>query len=728
MPDARQTKFGALDYQQNAVKNRLDHSVDPDEDCYVVFYDLDGFKAINDNVGYDVGDDVLRDVAASMEELAHDCNMIGVCKGGDEFGLIIKGDILVVLEIVLALKDKISARNYGQQELKVGFTAGIVKLPDLSGYVELDQAFSTASKCMTEAVEEGIEGKGKKKKGTVSYATMQNPPLPTLLSNSDFVKLGIAIGWIKQGIIAPFSNIFLNIISSRVAALPSTEIDKLAQTISDLLIWLGLKLRSENSINDLTGPQVESTLLSNFAIGIAVVHGLHRYAKRNESYLGEISLVLGDSSCAVHCDDSVIWGDAGAQVEKLFVAPTQMHADGIQKFSRGFGLKIGFATSENDLTTGSNIKDLFADFVVVDDRPKTGGGLPDFWQAAVAQVYSIIAQNSNLESLYIFGNPANAPETLKRLSVNSVLNTDEIAAVTMLPHVIIQQCGERLSKLGALKYVINESQLIDFLYSDTFITKKWTTKQPAESKNPSSRIVRRLDVSEHSLRSTDGLRCATAAQAYPLIVELLRTSESVSKTYDDASQSLSEVIGFKLVIEQPNSDSIPEYWHEQREAFAEYANEVLIDTSSTIGKNFYQTGQFDAFIKQLLSYCSNGNEAKSTRRAILVVPNEVVNHVTKPLGLVSLWATPRISNKVMTLEFCYVWRTVEALVGLPYSLYGSIAFSDHVVNSLRSRVQQAGYDIELQTGAITYLALSLHMRDDHFHGRIAKRIVDAASI
>jgi diguanylate cyclase (GGDEF)-like protein len=727
MPDARQTKFGSLDYQQNSVKSRLDKSVgkDSEDEFYAVFYDLDGFKAVNDNVGYHIGDNVLRDVSASVEALAHDVDMVGVCKGGDEFGLIIKGDILAVYDVVLKLKDVISSRSYGPQGLKINFTSGIVRMPFGAGYAEIDKAFTDASKCMTETVS---VGKGGKKKGTVSFATDHLPGAATRLSARDFVKLGLCMAWIRQADKAPFSNIFLNIVSARVSDLFTANTDPLPEAINQFIFWLGLQKRSELSTDELVGPQIENVSLSELAIAIAVVHGVLR-SKRCGS-LDTVTLCLESETqnCSVLFNAFQVWGGELSNPEGFPAAP-KLSDEGKKdvKRSSALAVKVGFAPSSSELNIEALIKDLFNGFVVVDDRPKTGGGLPDFWQAAVAHVFWLVAEDPNIKSVYIFGDPANAPETIKRLSFEGDLDVNEIAAVTLLPQTVIQECRARLSRAGAINEVTSDVDLIEKLYQETFGHTVWAEKVAGPSRPSTQRMRRRLDVADLVLRPTDGLRCSTAAQAYPLIVEILRTSESVSTTFDDASQTLSEVIGFKLALEKPHADSIPEYWYEQHKAFDEYANDVLIDVKSTIGRHFHAGGQFDAFLAQLFSYCNDESKKKSTRRAILVVPNEVSGNVMKPLGLVSLWATPRFSQGVMSLEFCFVWRTVEALVGLPYSLFGSIKLSEYICSSIQKKLADSGSDLSLQIGGLTYLALSLHMRTDEFHMRIAKRIVDAAS-
>ena len=59
---------------------------------------------------------------------------------------------------------------------------------------------------------------------------------------------------------------------------------------------------------------------------------------------------------------------------------------------------------------------LFAAVVKVDDRPTLGGGLPDLWEAAIAQVVVSVIHHSNVSRLFIGGNLEMGLQTVTRLN------------------------------------------------------------------------------------------------------------------------------------------------------------------------------------------------------------------------------------------------------------------------------------------------------------------------
>jgi diguanylate cyclase (GGDEF)-like protein/PAS domain S-box-containing protein len=73
-------------------RDRLNHALErvgaAGPEPAVIFLDLDGFKAVNDRLGHDLGDDLLREVATRLTAAVSRSETVGRL-GGDEFGILI---------------------------------------------------------------------------------------------------------------------------------------------------------------------------------------------------------------------------------------------------------------------------------------------------------------------------------------------------------------------------------------------------------------------------------------------------------------------------------------------------------------------------------------------------------------------------------------------------------------------------------------------------------------
>jgi diguanylate cyclase (GGDEF)-like protein/PAS domain S-box-containing protein len=95
------------------------------------FMDLDGFKAVNDSQGHDVGDQLLRAVATLLDRCCGPGQLVARM-GGDEFVILI--DSTTTLSQVVTLAEKILAAvalpvRLGGHELTVTASIGIVEQP-----------------------------------------------------------------------------------------------------------------------------------------------------------------------------------------------------------------------------------------------------------------------------------------------------------------------------------------------------------------------------------------------------------------------------------------------------------------------------------------------------------------------------------------------------------------------------------------------------------------------
>jgi diguanylate cyclase (GGDEF)-like protein/PAS domain S-box-containing protein len=119
-------------------RDRLDQalmrSLRSDEKLAVVLLDLDGFKQVNDSLGHDAGDHLLRVIASRLDEVGRPSDTLARL-GGDEFILLLEGagetQAVAFCERVLeAISKPVSVAG---RELSVGASIGIVIHPGGEG-------------------------------------------------------------------------------------------------------------------------------------------------------------------------------------------------------------------------------------------------------------------------------------------------------------------------------------------------------------------------------------------------------------------------------------------------------------------------------------------------------------------------------------------------------------------------------------------------------------------
>jgi diguanylate cyclase (GGDEF)-like protein len=77
----------------------------------IIFFDLNGFKAINDRYGHGIGDDLLYKIGVVLKSSVRDCDMVARI-GGDEFGvLLFKMDDVVAKAKAATLACKIAEQK-----------------------------------------------------------------------------------------------------------------------------------------------------------------------------------------------------------------------------------------------------------------------------------------------------------------------------------------------------------------------------------------------------------------------------------------------------------------------------------------------------------------------------------------------------------------------------------------------------------------------------------------
>ena len=132
-----------------AEADRFGHNVG------LVVCDVDDFKRINDVYGHEVGDHVLRSVAASLSSGVRGVDLV-VRYGGDELVMLLgKSDVAKAWEVAERMRAIIEAKTIGVGEHRVSVTAsfGVASYPETARLG--DELFPAADKALYAAKREG---------------------------------------------------------------------------------------------------------------------------------------------------------------------------------------------------------------------------------------------------------------------------------------------------------------------------------------------------------------------------------------------------------------------------------------------------------------------------------------------------------------------------------------------------------------------------------------------
>jgi diguanylate cyclase (GGDEF)-like protein len=746
--------MGGPNWKPESVQARLARSVErlrstsADNPAVAILYgDLDNFKHLNDQAGHERGNEAIRLVNRELHDLCLRHGGLPFHPSGDEYYLILpdKG-LLPMMEALFELRRRIKGHQFKDQSGQghnVDLTLGLKFIHGPISVELLDAALVDAEEATKARAENsGEEGgaerhesqsddpakttpKKDKRRGKLSiYGASDVEATP--IASEEFAQLAAVMAR-RNTLTAPavFRDPRLGMVQSAARRYYREEEKQgLDEYLRDVQTWLDIAVTEKCTVESLlkeTAPKDIPRISLAASIAGGILQAQH---ERNEAAIDIRIRFAADGRQASVIDGSkTVWGD------NLVNGTQGVHEVEIEVSNSKrppcvlVGVQVGF---QGGLTLAGRNRlpnELFTQVIIVDDRPNSGGGLPDFWQAALAQVCEVAASGPDLIHVFAWGAASNS-ETVLRLQGNKPWPEDEIARLANVPSKKVRDLQPILR--DNTKLVNDVTSVVKALYKIAPVV--YAVPKPKSPVNPTENVsLPREMLRLNPLQATEGLRCRTATQAYPIIIDTLRKAVTRDSS-DDAHQPLRELIAFKLTLETPSVSAVPGYLREQEQDMRRYAQDVLLSESGRIGTGLASKNQLSAFKKELLA-CFAGDGPRSTRRACLVVPHLPADDGNpSPAGLVSVWASPRMnsSSGEKTVDWVFVWRTVEAFIGLPYSLYGSIALAQSLLAQINDKqTDEAATPFRL--GELTYIALSLHMRSDGVHRRIAKRIVDESS-
>ena len=678
------------------------------------FLDGDEFGEINKTLGHDIGDKVISMIGSVCVSISSKYDCISLHDGGDEFTVLSAIEhkqefVENILEIYRQLR-RDGASIIDDRQLTC--SAGIF-------FQEADDRehhYSDIRKAAESALMADVKGVREKQRRTISIVRSGDLPI----ADRDHCLLATRCSLADQH---AFSNVWMNSISTEIRKALQSNVD-CSSCLASLINDIGLQPCKVLRANCLPSHDFCSQKNVNlFDIAMSVFHGIaSNVLGSGERHEGKKVELVVDQEAA-----HVLYGDSSVTLPRNFacgvvervtlgVIPRLVRPTNIEEIAKCLRIAVLIHIGE----APQDVLALpFYECVFVDDRPTKGGQLPDFWEHSISQLLYILEQNPNIHLILCWG-----PEDLARKTVELLRTIGEGTMDTVALAASIGRSESEVSELcgrvvGKIVFATSRRSLIDkYLDATENLVDLLPLSTQRKLSNPM--LVRELSEDRYSLFINEGFRANSIGEAFPLALDILRDSEKVGVVNDRYGKKFHELMDFKIVIENPVELESVEYENIPRQDLENYYSRAFGESGTSLFGQEIEA-QSNPFIGELKKGITS-NPAYNSRRAIMIVPNRIKGSDLDPLGLISIRGSVAPHNKVHVLRFSYYWRTVEALVGLPHSLYASVTHAFALSRKLRD---VTGMDVPV--ARVVYVASSLHISSEQNVLELAKRIVDAAS-
>lgn len=679
-----------------------------DDSCPLAFGDVDRFKQLNDQLGQTEGDRAIAQVAGFIADLSPRDGIV-LRRGGDEFLLALPPrPVNQLVNELTELRTKVEQRLQqaypNLQGDPLGFSMGVAMVNE----------GDLGAAGWDERSERTMKPNGIKQRGRVSFETDSK----FLGFREDATRISIEATRARLGEPSPFANVWLRWLS---AIAESTAVDEGARSHVDRAVltinpnWADSAVGRAVSVD---GTEFDgSRELAALDLALSIAHGTARgLGERADLTPVDLTFSLDGSYAQVSAGESVLFehGSPGEIVNTIRFprmpdAPTNINA------RRLIAISIGERTR--------TLRPYFyADQIFLDDRPTRGGGLPDFWEAALAQVIDSLQKHPNVHGIVIDGDPSNGTQTMKWLQAEwSDDNLTYLSAKLNVPPHVLTTARGRLN--GAVHWLEPGVDEIDIVSSAQSCSGPLIEGPSHMLPVGRPRLQRRLVADQFLLGQQDGCRVHTASDAYPIALDIVRQADAA--LHDSQRRPFSELTDFRIQLTDPTEDPIARYYLADKDSLEEYFQREFLRSGGKFFDALAVNEQYEHVLAHLSSCIAEGVYA--SRRAVLVLPHIPTSSDVSPLGLVSVRAIPRLeADESVRVDYSFTWRTVEAIVGLPYSLFGSIRFAEEITRTVAEKIAHSGP--KLAIGQLSYIAHSLHMYNDGYGANVARRIVNDESL
>lgn len=746
----------------------------------VVHADMDKFKAINDNFGETAGDVIIRAFADRLRESFADLGLV-VRTGGEEFSaFLVSDDPLLFFVRAEEFRTRMQTDPLPVINRPNTCSIGLAVYPiaDLPANLEsTDRILHDARLAERRAKDEGrnrIRLPKPVAAGEDVEAAMETNSLDDIMLSA--LACRVALDGDGTGIFRTiFASAVARLLTERLSApdvTPTSLVDVIEDFVSRLDViaeaapWEGFGRPSTPGQDGW--PQAEAPSMPTVVWAAIVARALLSATYQRGaplSAIDELSFRVASADPAKCATSSELFFEisrSGSTEAALRLGPIALEANGLQPVHIGRpwfpanaegseGLRRVLIAGVDDhvleneafspcllmpigdtaIQEAKAISALVAGVEEIDDRPVKGGGLPDFWQSNLGRIVRTCLRNPNISHIIAVGDEDGAAQTIAMLKLSRDDWNGKLPDLQRRLSIGADHLGAFRSRGIHFQLVASGgSRLIDAVVACTG-SNDLPDPRGAPAVNLDREMARRrLAVPSPSaanqLSINDGLRCRTLADAYPQAIQLLRGSNEAPQT-ETTRRTFREFPCFKLVLTQPFQDEVPDYWLREKASIDDYIERNFSSPDGLFGKRLVSCGNREQTVRDhsVESAAAAIRERRPTRRIMLPVATS--DELDGPLGLSMIQILPRERDGKWHLDFQWIWRTVEVLVGFPFSAIGSIRWSDEFFTSVQERLQAVGEVDRLERGQLTYVALSFHMFLDVGDREIARAIVQDAT-
>lgn len=696
----------------NKCNNTLKYYCENQQKVALIMIDLDHFKEVNDCNNHDVGSKVLGEFAQLLFSVFWDCGIM-IHQTGDEFNILFPyDDVVDIVDKVKQARDKIKSYNFiGIQKIDLSMAVGIKCIEKTL----LD--FISARNMAEKIYSNSDKRNSSKQRDSIRIDSILSPSYGIMNLRFAWTRIICNLDCAISG------NVYLEYIKKYSENFSETE--RFQERIDDIIDWINpewqndIRYTSKNILMDTTEK------ISKLELCLAITQGL----LKNPHYMQKkIVFEAQNNNLKVYMDDKTIYKCEKKLQDEEFVGNcSDYYRKNIsRKCKRIILIQAGY--SECPIP-----EDVFCKVIHVDTRPTTGGGLPDFWAAAFCELITIMKENPVVSDVLIYGKIQDTRYIIELLDSIAEWENHEKYNFNYISQKTFKSIEDIREFKDKFKGRIFKCNSIEEIYNKVYRLYNSEITEETDgivTKNVAKRRIleRSLSYKEIMMSICDGCRVKTIADAYPIVLEILRHQKRQVQynIKDQAGRELLELIDYKIVLSTPNSNDLPDYYTFDEQLLEEYYNKTFGGEDSLFRKKLMKDGQIDALIKHVVQ-AIKGQNNYATRRAVLVVPNVIEDDENySPLGLISIWLAPRFVANRVVVDYSYNWRTVEAVVGLPLSMYASVKFAEEITNLIKEKVTACEYGIRM--GSVSYIAHSLHMFLETESMDIVRGIVNDASI